>query len=380
MSFLETTVNINFSAPINQLGYGVAGLNLSKVLSEAGHTVSLFTISNIDAPEAYHEMLKPLIANSRWPDFHAPSIRLWHQHDMSQFVGRGPKIGFPIFELDRLVDLEKHHLGHCDYWFVCSQWAKDILVKDLTETLGEDANVADRTFVIPLGVDREIFGETLTQREETVFLNVGKWEVRKGHDILVNAFNAAFEEDDNVELWMLCDNPFYSDDQNFEWERLYRSSKLGDKIKVIPRQGAQSDVYNIMSQSDCGVFPARAEGWNLDLLEMMSCGKNVIATNYSGHTEFCNEENCYLVDLPEKEVAEDGKWFRGQGEWGKIGEKEVEAIAEHMKTVHDLKKKDKLNLNQAGIDTAKKFSWNNSAKCILDAIKVIQEKDDTHTK
>jgi hypothetical protein len=44
MSFLETTVNINLSAPINQLGYGVTGLNLSKVLSEAGHTVSLFTI------------------------------------------------------------------------------------------------------------------------------------------------------------------------------------------------------------------------------------------------------------------------------------------------------------------------------------------------
>ena len=75
-----------------------------------------------------------------------------------------------------------------------------------------------------------------------------------------------------------------------------------------------------MSQADCGVFPAKAEGWNLDLLEMMSCGKSTIATNYSGHTEFCNKENCYLVDLPEMETAEDGKWFRGQGEWGKIGD------------------------------------------------------------
>ena len=68
-----------------------------------------------------------------------------------------------------------------------------------------------------------------------------------------------------------------------------------------------------MSQTDCGVFPARAEGWNLELLEMMSCGKNVIATNYSSHTEFCNSENCMLVETTELEDAHDGKWFRGQG-------------------------------------------------------------------
>ena len=120
-----------------------------------------------------------------------------------------------------------------------------------------------------------------------------------------------FNEDDKVELWMLCDNPFYTEDENFKWERLYRTSKLGDKIKIIPRQQMQEDVYNIMMQADCGVFPARAEGWNLDLLEMMSCGKQTIATNYSAHTEFCNEDNCMLVETTEMVDAEDGKWFRG---------------------------------------------------------------------
>jgi len=374
MGFLETTLNVNLSAPINQLGYGITGLNIAKALTESGHTVALFTISNVEAPEEYHEMLRPLISNSRWPDFNAPSIRIWHQYDMSQFVGRGPKVGFPIFELDTLADIERHHLGHCDYWFVCSQWAKDVLVENLEDSL-KSGDIADRTFVIPLGVDRSIFRENISQRKETIFLNVGKWEVRKGHDILVKAFNLAFEEDDDVELWMLCDNPFNRDEENFEWERLYRSSKLGDKVKVIPRQDTQMDVYNIMSQSDCGVFPSRGEGWNLELLEMMSCGKSAIATNYSAHTEFCDKENCYLVDLPEKEEANDGKWFRGQGKWGKIDDKQVEEIAEHMKTVHELKKKDNLNLNQAGIDVAKKFSWKNSAKCILEAIKTMQEKE-----
>jgi hypothetical protein len=79
--------------------------------------------------------------------------------------------------------------------------------------------------------------------------------------------------------------------------------------------------------------------------------------------------------VPEKEEAMDGKWFRGQGKWAKIDEKQVTELAEHMRKVHEKKKEDALNINQAGVDTAKKFSWESSAKKILEAI----EKNDSHT-
>jgi glycosyltransferase involved in cell wall biosynthesis len=374
MSFLSTTHNINISAPINQLGYGLTGLNLSLALHELKNSVALFSIGQLEAPPKYHEDLKQLMSNSRFPDFSAPSVRIWHQHDMTQFVGKGDTFGFPIFELDTFTDLEKHHLHWLDNWMVASEWGKEILVDQLKEIRGEDY-VKENTHVIPLGVDRSIFREGVSNKKETVFLNVGKWEIRKGHDVLVEAFNQAFNEDDEVELWMLCDNPFYTEDENFKWERLYRTSKLGDKIKIIPRQQTQEDVYNIMMQADCGVFPARAEGWNLDLLEMMSCGKQTIATNYSAHTEFCNEDNCMLVETTEMVDAEDGKWFRGQGKWAALKEDQIKQIADHMREVHEKKKKDDLNINQAGVDTAKKFSWKNSAEKVIEAI----EKDDSHT-
>ncbi len=367
MSFLDTTHNINLSCPINQLGYGIAGLNIANALDNLKQSVSLFTIGSIDVPEVYHEKLKTLISNSRMPDWNAPSIRIWHQHDMTSFVGKGEKIGFPIFELNKFVDLELHHLSYLDKWFVCSQWAKDILVDQLKEIRGEDY-VKENTFVVPLGVDREIFRETASRRKETIFFNCGKWEVRKGHDILIKAFDEAFNEDDEVELWMMCDNPFYSEEETFQWERLYRTSKMGEKVRMIPRQETQQEVYDIMSQVDCGVFPSRGEGWNLELLEMMSCGKKVIATDYSAHTEFANEENCMLVQTEELEEAHDSKWFRGQGEWAKIDEKQISQIAEYMREVHEKKKKDELNINQAGVDTAKKFSWSNSAKKVIEGI------------
>ena len=74
-----------------------------------------------------------------------------------------------------------------------------------------NTTLCDNIHVIPLGVDRGIFTETVSNRSETIFFNCGKWEFRKGHDFIVEAFNEAFEPSDDVELWLMCDNPFLSE-------------------------------------------------------------------------------------------------------------------------------------------------------------------------
>ncbi len=355
---------INLIAPINQLGYGLVGLNILRALSEFSE-VSFWPIGAPECDPSHHDLVKTAIKNSHTPDFTAPCIRIWHQNDMAQFVGSGLKIGFPIFELDRFNDIERHHLRHLDKIFVCSSWAKDVCIEQ--EVVSEE-----NIHVIPLGVDSGLFASVFQDKpdndKKTIFFNCGKWEVRKGHDILVKAFNKAFSREDNVELWMLCTNIFFSENENLEWQNLYTSSDLGEKVFIIPRQQSQKDVYNIMRKTDCGVFPARAEGWNLELLEMMACGKHVIATNYSAHTEFCNEQNCLLVEAKEKEEAFDGKWFKGQGNWAKISESEIESISKHMQLIHESKQNNTLGVNHAGLETAKKYSWNNSAREIINAL------------
>ena len=50
-------------------------------------------------------------------------------------------------------------------------------------------------------------------------------------------------------------------------------------------------------------------------------------------------------------------------------------MANAMREVHELKKKDELNINQNAVDTAKSFSWESSARKILEAI----DKNDSHT-
>jgi glycosyltransferase involved in cell wall biosynthesis len=353
---------INIISPINQLGYGITGLNITKSLSSLTN-VALWTIGQ---PEVTNNedasIIKNCIRNNQFPKFDAPCIRIWHQHDMSQFVGKGLRIGFPIFELDKFNDIEKHHLGSLDKIFVCSDWAKGVILNNI--------NISENNVhVVPLGVDIELFKPSLSSvKDRTVFFNCGKWEIRKGHDVLVELFNKAFDTTDDVELILMCDNPFLSPQEAQEWESLYKYSKLGDKITIIHRQDTQQEVYNIMRNCHCGVFPSRAEGWNLELLEMLACGKHVITTEYAAHTQFCNQENAYLTPITQYEPAQDGKWFHGQGNWAKLGQDQKNKLIQDMRHIHSLRKENNLFLNENGVNTAKNFTWSNSAKKILEYI------------
>ena len=364
---------INILAPINQLGYGVTGLNIVKALSKLTD-VALWIIGETHQTSGIYdssiklqvtnqedaEVCKNALQNATLFDHTKPCLKIWHQHDMAQFVGSGKHVGFPIFELDTFNDLERHHLRSVDELFVCSHWAKEII---------ETNDIKVKTNVIPLGVDASIFQfqplkpSDIDKKEKTIFFNCGKWEIRKGHDVLIKAFKKAFDATDNVELWMLCQNPFNTPEEEAQWKLLYNHPK----IRIIPRVNTQEEVYNIMQKVDCGVFPSRAEGWNLEILELMACGKHVIATNYSAHTEFCTKDNSDLVTIKETELAYDGKWFHGYGNWAKIGDQELDQVAGYMVDFHK-RNSDQKYINKAGIETALEFSWNNSARKILEYV------------
>lgn len=360
-------MKINYTAPINQLGYGIVGVNILKSLCDLGHDIALWPISQIEIEPSLEKYIKQCYDNQSTYSTTAASIRLWHQFDMAQHIGKGPHIGYPIFELDNFTDREKHHLSSQDMIFVCSEWARDIVFN----------YVNTPTAVIPLGVDRSIFNERILEQtlelsrikelitsweKNKIFINVGKWEVRKGHDVLVDMFNSAFTEEDNVELWMVCSNPFINQEQEKQWINLYKNSKLGDKIRILPRLTSQRDLAIIMSLSDIGVFPARAEGWNLDALELMSCGKTVISTDYAAHKDFMLPEN--LVEITSKELAYDGIWFHGQGSWANIGQSQTDMFIDLMRYHY----KKERNICVASVERAKKFSWQNSASKIVNYI------------
>ena len=136
----------------------------------------------------------------------------------------------------------------------------------------------------------------------------------------------------------------------------------------MPRLATQREVAALLADCDCGVFPSRAEGWNLGLLECMSVGLNVIATDYSAHTEFV--EPCELpagAHRRDRAAARRANCSGATGNWAKLGPSQMEQMVHHLREVHRLKQEGSLPRNDAGIATAKEFTWRRTAEAVLRA-------------
>lgn len=339
---------LNIICPINKLGYGGASYNIVRELDKLTY-VHLTILGQRDQESS---VIDSCVARPHFKD--APCLRIYHQFALKEFIGKGKHVGFPIFELDTFTDVEKHHLNSVDELFVCSDWAKSIV---------EQNGIQTPVKVVPLGIDPAVFNVSRSkpQRDKTIFFTCGKWEVRKGHPELAEAFHRAFKHDDKVELWLMCNNPFYQEHITNQFKNMFVRGPMGHKVVFIPRVESHLQVAKIMGQAHVGVFPAKAEGWNLELLEMMAIGKPVITTNYSGHTQFANKENSCLIQPTGLQQARDGIWFNGQGNWCTFN---VDDLVEAMKSYHDMNMNGNLAINNNGIATADKFTWENTAKKI----------------
>ena len=338
----------NFYAPLNnKTSYGLVATNLIENFSQICPSFPIGGQTGVISKK----MAASLLANRTF-NVDDPCVKLYHQFGMAEFIGKGPHIGLPIFELDQFSDFEKHNLNSLDGLIVTSKWASSIA----------ENNTKHSPDVVPLGVDRSIFNEVNYVPKSFVFFSAGKWEVRKSQDEIVEAFNKAFVPKDNVELWMSFHNPFYPIEFINEKKKLYSNTKLGAKIKFVGPFETQQDLARIMRMTSCGVFPSKAEGWGLETLEMMACGKPVIVTNYAGHTEYCDKTNSILLPISGLVPAHDNKWFFGQGNWASFN---IDDLVETMKSSFKLGNR----INAWGIETSKKFSWKNSATILENIIR-----------
>jgi glycosyltransferase involved in cell wall biosynthesis len=335
--------------------YGLVTLNFLRSLTDLGINVATHGVSQEDYKE-----FTPYVRNSALKakdfDFRAPSLRIAHQFDMATGIGQGIRFGYTFFEVNNLTDLEYNHLKSLDQPIVPSKWASDICF---------DSGLSPE--VCPPGYNEDVFKPMDYIPQKCIFLSVGKWEVRKQQDQIVRAFGKAFGNNDNVALWMSCDNRFIKEFVA-EKKRAYKNF-LGDRLHLIDYLPTQNDLARVMQMSYCFVAPSLAEGWNLPLLESMGCGKFNIATNYSAHTEFCDAQSTILIEPTGLVPAVDNMWFKegsetNNGEWCSYNEDD---LVEAMKIAYQ-QYQDGVILNNEALKNAQKFTWLKSAQTMKDII------------
>lgn len=186
-----------------------------------------------------------------------------------------------------------------------------------TQILGE-AGLKDVATVIQ-GVDPALFSPTAAPDEKREFgdkfvvFSGGKFELRKGQDIVIRAFKVLQDRHPDVVLVNAWFNPWPQSMRTMQASKLIRLAPKGQgyvefmnsilidngidvgRVLTLPSVPNRA-MGRLYRSTDVGLFPNRCEGGtNLVLMEYMACGKPVVAVNSTGHADVINAQNAVVI-------------------------------------------------------------------------------------
>ncbi|KJE93165.1 glycosyl transferase [Capsaspora owczarzaki ATCC 30864] len=192
-----------------------------------------------------------------------------------------------------------------------------------------------------LAVGQPIDTATATAADHFAFLSVFKWEPRKAWDVLIKAYLLEFASSahrDKVALYLLT-NPFHGDG-NFELQIRQLITQTGDAelaqapldqlppIYILDQHVPEEQLPSLYKAVNCVVIPSRGEGWGRPHVEAMAMGLPLIATNWSGPTEYLNSNNGYPLAIDGLTVIESGA-YRGL-KWAQPSLSHLRSLMRHV--------------------------------------------------
>ncbi|GEM_PF-3364967 len=250
-------------------------------------------------------------------------------------------IGRTMFETAQLPAAWVAHCNLMDEVWVPSRFN--------VETFAASGVERDKLVVMPESADESEFDPArhqplaLPESAGFNFLSIFEWSSRKGWDVLLSAYLKEFSTQDDVCLYLrtyLVNQPEGDPTAVIEGlinehaKTLGLSGKQLPRIKILAQQIPQAELPRLYKAVDCLVAPSRGEGWGRPHHEAMLMELPVIATNWSGNTEFMTEANSYLLDyeLAEAKYLEAGLWHYRGHRWANPSEQHLRQLMRHVST------------------------------------------------
>ena len=208
--------------------------------------------------------------------------------DLNKYF-KGTNIIWTVFESTRIPDNILNVIKEHKLW-IPSEWGKKIAVSN-----GINSNLIS---VVHEGVDINLYNPYLKPKDKIFrFLLIGKYEIRKSVNECLEAFALEYGNNPNFELVIKSD--FFKDPTEKFNELTAKIKSLGvNNIKLVWGYQTKEELANLYRYSNIFLFPTKAEGWGLPLIEAASCGLPLITTYYSAQTEFLQDIKTSCVFVP----------------------------------------------------------------------------------
>jgi glycosyltransferase involved in cell wall biosynthesis len=240
------------------------------------------------------------------------------------FVENRYNIGYWAWELSKFPSAWQAPLDFLDEVWCPSRFIQSAVMKKSSKPV----------LYLPLSIELEISQSfdrnyfSLPQRS-FIFLFVFDFKsfaTRKNPEACIRAFRKAFPRGDEAVNLVIksMDGPLYP----LEFDRLTQAAKQDARIILIDASYRADEIIGLMQSCDCFISLHRSEGIGLGLAQSMLLGKPVIATGYSGNTDFTLEDNSCLVKYDLIEVGKNEYPFAKGQVWA---DPDVEHAAWYMR-------------------------------------------------
>ena len=279
--------------------------------------------------------------------------------------------GYTFFE-NELLPVSVENAKKYDVVIGGSTWCKEKM----------EAKGILNTDVLIQGIDPELFYPIHENANEKLFVifSGGKFELRKGQDLVLKAVKHIQDKYANVILinawynfWpqsiatMSKSSHIKFDYKGSNWaeimNHIYEINGLNSKqiftLPVTPNE----KLRELYAKTDIGIFPNRCEGGtNLVMMEYMACGKPVIASYNSGHTDVLNGNNSLMLkEMKEFQLFENGKMHV---DWN---EPSLDELIDRIEFAYNNREKIKAVGQNAG-KFMRDFTWSNTAEKLIKII------------
>jgi glycosyltransferase involved in cell wall biosynthesis len=293
---------------------------------------------------------------------------------MFEYARGKENYGYTFFE-NELTAHSVENAKKYDLVLAGSTWCRDRMKEKGINNAG----------ILIQGIDPEIFYPITEVRETENFVvfSGGKFELRKGQDLVLQAIKILQQKYADIILvncwynkWpasmkLMCYSQYIKFNYHEKsWQDLmqhtYEINGLDTRriqtLDLVPNE-MQRDIYR---HTDIGIFPNRCEGGtNLVLMEYMACAKPVIASNTSGHKDIVTAENALLLNEL-RDISITGCDDQLIARWQEPSVDELVAQIEY--AYHHREEIKKIG-KKAGQDL-QKFTWAHTARQLLDLLKI----------
>jgi glycosyltransferase involved in cell wall biosynthesis len=279
----------------SELGLGEAARGNVRALDQIGARVALYDVSLLSASdrgEWHAARMRPLTSPPPHDIniVHVNADQLWAMRERlgpSFFAGRY-NIGFWAWEAPRFPAAWMDRLTLLDEIWVGGRFMYDAIAPVSPVPVVHIPHVVE---VPPVRADKASFG---LASDELVFLFMFDFFStlsRKNPAGVLEAFRRAFHPDEPVRLVLKSMNGA----KRRELFNAMRGQAADLRITVLDESLTSERRHALIASCDAFVSLHRAEGFGLGIAEAMAHGKPVVATGWSGNTDFANLTNSYPV-------------------------------------------------------------------------------------